>query len=54
MILPVGGQFGVQYLILVTKDEQGQLRRQSVMPVLFVPMTGRGQSAGPASEKPGE
>ncbi len=54
MILPVGGQFGLQYLILVTKDEQGQLHRQNRMPVLFVPMTGRSQSADPASGKPRE
>jgi protein-L-isoaspartate(D-aspartate) O-methyltransferase len=48
MILPVGGEFGFQYLILVTKDEQGQLHRESVMPVRFVPMTGR--SRQPANE----
>jgi protein-L-isoaspartate(D-aspartate) O-methyltransferase len=43
MILPVGDRFGLQDLILVTKDKQGQLHRRSVMPVLFVPMTGRVQ-----------
>jgi protein-L-isoaspartate(D-aspartate) O-methyltransferase len=41
MILPVGDRFGLQELILVTKDEQGRLHRRRVMPVLFVPMTGR-------------
>ena len=51
MILPVAGEYGFQYLILVTKDEQGQLRRAKVMPVLFVPMTGRVQRP---SEKPGD
>lgn len=45
MILPVRGEFGFQYLILVTKDERGQLRRKNVMPVLFVPMTGRIQQS---------
>ena len=40
MILPVGNQFGLQSLIVVTKDPQGGLRREKVMPVLFVPMTG--------------
>ena len=45
MILPVRGELGFQYLILVTKDEQGQLRRKNVMPVLFVPMTGRIQQS---------
>jgi protein-L-isoaspartate(D-aspartate) O-methyltransferase len=43
MILPVGDRFGLQYLLLATKDEQGRLHRRRVMPVLFVPMTGRVQ-----------
>ena len=43
MILPVAGESGLQYLILVTKDEQGQLHSKNVLPVRFVPMTGRGQ-----------
>ncbi len=41
MILPVAGEFGLQYLILVTKDERGRVHKTNVMPVLFVPMTGR-------------
>ena len=45
MILPVGDRFALQYLILVTKDEQGRLHRREVMPVLFVPMTGRAQQS---------
>jgi protein-L-isoaspartate(D-aspartate) O-methyltransferase len=40
MILPVEDQFGFQYLILITKDRQGNLRQEKVMPVRFVPMTG--------------
>ncbi len=40
MILPVSGELGLQYLILVTKDSRGQLHQEKVMPVLFVPMTG--------------
>ncbi len=43
MILPVEGEHGFQHLIRVTKDDQGQLHRSSVMPVRFVPMTGRSQ-----------
>jgi protein-L-isoaspartate(D-aspartate) O-methyltransferase len=43
MILPVGDEYGLQHLILLTKDEQGQLHRQNVLPVRFVPMTGRVQ-----------
>jgi protein-L-isoaspartate(D-aspartate) O-methyltransferase len=40
MILPVAGDLGFQYLILLTKDEQGELHQEKLMPVLFVPMTG--------------
>ncbi len=43
MILPVEDNDGLQRLILLTKDEQGQLRRKDVLPVRFVPMTGRVQ-----------
>jgi protein-L-isoaspartate(D-aspartate) O-methyltransferase len=43
MILPVEDNFGLQRLILLTKDEQGQLHRKDVLPVRFVPMTGRVQ-----------
>ena len=41
MILPVGGRFGFQYLVLITKDQKGNLHKKNVMPVRFVPMTGR-------------
>lgn len=40
MIIPVGPP-GDQQLILLTKQD-GQLRRQAVLPVRFVPMTGPG------------
>jgi protein-L-isoaspartate(D-aspartate) O-methyltransferase len=43
MILPVEGQFGFQHLILITKDENGNLQQKNVMPVRFVPMTGEVQ-----------
>jgi protein-L-isoaspartate(D-aspartate) O-methyltransferase len=43
MILPVEDNYGLQRLILLTKDEQGQLHRKDVLPVRFVPMTGRVQ-----------
>jgi len=49
MILPVGDARGFQYLILITKDSEGQLHRKKVMPVRFVPMTGRVQKP---AEKP--
>ncbi len=43
MILPVEGRLGLQYLVLVTKDNQGRISKRNVMPVRFVPMTGRVQ-----------
>ncbi|MDI6451258.1 protein-L-isoaspartate(D-aspartate) O-methyltransferase [Anaerobaca lacustris] len=43
MILPVRGETGFQYLILITKDAEGRLDRLNVMPVRFVPMTGEVQ-----------
>lgn len=43
MILPVGGEAGFQYLILIVKDAEGRLDQRKVMPVRFVPMTGQVQ-----------
>ncbi|MFP4176799.1 MAG: protein-L-isoaspartate(D-aspartate) O-methyltransferase [Planctomycetota bacterium] len=40
MIIPVGGSYDVQYLMLVTKDEEGSTSTRQLMPVRFVPMTG--------------
>jgi len=41
MVIPVGPVYDVQYLVLVAKDENGTLRSESLLPVRFVPMTGR-------------
>ena len=41
MILPLGSPYGSQWLVLVTKDRDGKMRSKRVMPVRFVPMTGR-------------
>jgi len=41
MIIPVGGSFLVQNLILVTKDKEGKVTTTNLMPVRFVPLTGR-------------
>lgn len=38
MVIPVGGAFAVQQLMLVTKDEDGTVRSRSLMPVRFVPL----------------
>jgi protein-L-isoaspartate(D-aspartate) O-methyltransferase len=43
MILPYGNPDGFQYLVLMTKDKKGNLRKSAVMPVRFVPMTGEVQ-----------
>ncbi|UCD00270.1 MAG: protein-L-isoaspartate(D-aspartate) O-methyltransferase [Phycisphaerales bacterium] len=43
MILPYGPPAGFQYLVLMTKDQRGNLQKSAVMPVRFVPMTGEVQ-----------
>jgi len=43
MIIPVGGALETQYLIVVSKDKDDKVRTEEVLPVRFVPMTGRVQ-----------
>ena len=38
MVIPVGSVYGVQNLILVEKDEAGQVSTHNLLPVRFVPM----------------
>jgi len=40
MVIPVGGPFFVQQLMLVQKTESGELQTRQVLPVAFVPLTG--------------
>jgi len=40
MILPCEDEQGFQYLILITRDSEGQLHQKNILPVRFVPMTG--------------
>ena len=40
MVIPVGGVYEVQRLMVVTKDNQGKVRTRELLPVRFVPMTG--------------
>lgn len=40
MVIPLGGQYQVQRLMVVTKDDQGTVQTQELLPVVFVPMTG--------------
>jgi protein-L-isoaspartate(D-aspartate) O-methyltransferase len=46
MILPYGDAKGLQYLVLITKDERGEVLQKRVLPVRFVPMTGQVQEQG--------
>ncbi len=38
MVIPVGGRFSVQHLMLVQKDARGQVTSRSLMAVRFVPL----------------
>ncbi len=40
MVIPVGGPFEVQYLVLVDKDTDGRTSLRQTLPVAFVPLTG--------------
>jgi protein-L-isoaspartate(D-aspartate) O-methyltransferase len=40
MVIPVGSTFLTQYLMLVHKDQAGQVKTRQVLPVAFVPLTG--------------
>jgi protein-L-isoaspartate(D-aspartate) O-methyltransferase len=45
MVIPVGGTFEVQRLMVVTKDQEGKVQTEELLPVRFVPMTGAIQKA---------
>ena len=51
MILPYGSPRGFQYLVVVTKDKEGKISKENVMPVRFVPMTGEVMKPEKESEK---
>ncbi|MCJ7730506.1 MAG: protein-L-isoaspartate(D-aspartate) O-methyltransferase [Sedimentisphaerales bacterium] len=51
MILPYENEAGFQYLVLVTKDEKGAIHKENVLPVRFVPMTGRVREGADKSER---
>jgi protein-L-isoaspartate(D-aspartate) O-methyltransferase len=38
MVLPVGKQFGIQYLWVLTKEGSGSIKKEKILPVRFVPM----------------
>jgi protein-L-isoaspartate(D-aspartate) O-methyltransferase len=41
MVIPVGASFLTQYLMLVEKQQDGSVVSQQILPVSFVPLTGR-------------
>ena len=41
MVIPVGGPFALQYLMLVEKLAEGRVRTRQLLPVRFVPLTRR-------------
>ncbi len=41
MVIPVGGAFMTQYLMLVEKRVDGTVSTRQILPVLFVPLTGK-------------
>ncbi|HET6603647.1 MAG TPA: protein-L-isoaspartate(D-aspartate) O-methyltransferase [Xanthomonadaceae bacterium] len=43
MLIPVGAPFQVQYLMVVEKRADGELRSRQILPVRFVPLTGAGE-----------
>jgi protein-L-isoaspartate(D-aspartate) O-methyltransferase len=40
MVIPVGGRFMTQQLLLITKANDGQISTRQILPVRFVPLTG--------------
>jgi protein-L-isoaspartate(D-aspartate) O-methyltransferase len=40
LVIPVGGQFYGQELLVIEKDAKGKVHEKSVLPVVFVPLTG--------------
>jgi protein-L-isoaspartate(D-aspartate) O-methyltransferase len=43
IVIPIGGVYEVQRLVVLTKQPDGTRRSRTVMPVRFVPMTGEAQ-----------
>jgi protein-L-isoaspartate(D-aspartate) O-methyltransferase len=41
LVIPVGSPWGGQELLLVTKEEDGTIHERRMLPVAFVPLTGR-------------
>ena len=40
MVIPVGGRFATQWLLLIEKQDDGSIVTRQIAPVRFVPLTG--------------
>ena len=40
MVIPIGGAFQAQYLMLITKENDKNFKQENILPVRFVPFTG--------------
>jgi protein-L-isoaspartate(D-aspartate) O-methyltransferase len=40
LVIPVGGRFAIQYLLLIEKSEDGEILTRQISAVRFVPLTG--------------
>ena len=40
MVIPVGGRFTTQWLLLIEKNDDGDIVTRQIAPVIFVPLTG--------------
>jgi len=45
MVLPLGSPYGLQTLVLITKDNKGNISSRELLPVRFVPMVGKVREA---------
>lgn len=43
IVIPVGGQNEIQYLVTVSRDKKGRIASKKLYPVRFVPMTGKAE-----------
>ena len=43
IVIPIGKQFSVQYLTIISKDTSGTLSAERILPVRFVPFVGQAQ-----------
>jgi protein-L-isoaspartate(D-aspartate) O-methyltransferase len=41
MVIPIGEAYEIQHLVVVSKDKAGKVTTRQVLPVGFVPMTGK-------------